>query len=95
MIRDQININTYLNIVIAIILAFFGYIGLQYEKRFDSLEMGIRENRAIMDRKFEQLLSITNENKVNLAKIAERQNYSDIRIQNLETAFYIKGNKNK
>ena len=38
MLRDQINVNTYLNVIIAITLAFFGYVGLQYENRFDSID---------------------------------------------------------
>ena len=66
MLKDTVNINTYLNILLLIVLFFFGFI-------FNSLKEGITEN----GRKIDRLISVVNENKIDIAKVS-------IRVQNLE-----------
>lgn len=100
MLKDQINVNTYLNILIALMLAFFGYVGTQYEQRFDSIDKRFdsidkRFDSIVIDikengRKIDELTSIVNDNRVSIAKLTERQNYFETRLQKVEFALSFK-----
>ncbi|MDA0901944.1 MAG: hypothetical protein O3B09_00850 [Proteobacteria bacterium] len=92
MIKDQVNVNTYLNLLIALILAFFGYVGTQYEKKFDFLgaEMErkfnfLREDIKANGEKIDRLIEIVNDNKVDIARTEEKQASLEVRIENIES----------
>ena len=84
MFKYTINLNTYLNITIALILTFFGYVGSQYEKRFDKFESRFDK----FEHKLDQLIVTVNEIKVQTVRTEEKQNYLDSRVQKLETAVF-------
>ena len=88
MLKDTININTYLNILVIIILFFFGFIFNSFENRFNSfenrfisLEKSIKENGEKIDR----LISVVNDNRVKIAKMEEKQIYFESEIHTLRS----------
>ena len=107
MLKNQINLNTYLNILIVIIMSFFSYVALQYEKRFDNISnqfVGVSDRfDAVSDRfdkvsdrfdkleaKIDQVISMINNNRINIVRIEEKQNYIDKRLKNVETSLNFK-----
>ena len=75
MLKDTININTYLNAIIFITLTFFGYVGFQYDKRFDRIETRMESGFNRLETKIDNLVKAVNQIQVNTAKIEERQNH--------------------
>ena len=76
--ENKVNINTYLNILVLIILVliilfFFGFI-------FNNLRNDIRQN----GNKIDKVLSLVNDNRVNIVRTLEKQNYLDSRLTKFE-----------
>ena len=71
--ENKVNINTYLNILVLIILFFFGFI-------FNNLRNDIRQN----GNKIDKVLSLVNDNRVNIVRTLEKQNYLDSRLTKFE-----------
>ena len=80
MSNTSINTNTYLNILVLIILFFFGFIFNSFDNRLGSINDGIKEN----GKKIDKLISVVNNNKVDIAKISEKQRHLSLRINGLE-----------
>lgn len=84
MIKESININTYLNIALILFVGLVSYI--VYGIRDDLVEnrKTIRENQKRTEEKLDQILSLIYDNKIKITSVSERLNYHEARISKLE-----------